>query len=195
MIQTLLLALALSMDAFAVSVASGICIAQLRPFHALRASAAFGLFQFAMPVTGWLLGGTFSSSIKGFDHWIAFGLLAFVGGKMLKEFFESKSKDDASCEDAEAGKSDIRDLKTLLILSVATSIDALAVGLYYSVLGSPILGPAVVIGLVTFALCLIGVEFGKHIGSRFERWATLAGGIVLIGIGLKIVAEHLVRSI
>jgi putative Mn2+ efflux pump MntP len=193
MIAVFLVALALAMDAFAVSVASGICIADLKLKHALRASLSFGLFQFAMPVAGWLLGSTFSSYIKRFDHWVAFALLAFVGGKMIKESFEAKEA--ASCKDDAGARSDIRDFKTLMLLSVATSIDALAVGLYYSVLGSPILGPAAIIGVVTFALCLVGTEFGKRIGSRFERWATLVGGIALVGIGLKILIEHLAKSL
>jgi manganese efflux pump family protein len=193
MIAVLLVALALAMDAFAVSVASGICIADLKLKHALRASLSFGLFQFAMPVIGWLLGSTFSSYIRRFDHWIAFALLGFVGGKMIKESFEAK--DAASCSDDEKARADIRDFRTLMLLSVATSIDALAVGLYYSVLGAPILAPAAIIGVVTFALCLVGTEFGKRIGSRFERWATLAGGIALVGIGLKILVEHLLKSL
>jgi len=192
-VSTLLLALALSMDAFAVSVASGICVSNLSFRHALRASLSFGAFQFAMPVAGWLLGSTFRAYIQGFDHYIALALLAFVGGKMIKESFEAK--DPASCSDEEKAKSDIRDFKTLMLLSVATSIDALAVGLYYSVLGSPILGPAAVIGAVTFALCLAGTEFGKRIGARFERWAELAGGIVLIGLGIKIFVEHLSKGL
>jgi manganese efflux pump family protein len=192
-ISTLLVALALSMDAFAVSVASGICVADLRFFHAFRASLSFGFFQFAMPVAGWFLGGTFRAYIQGFDHWIAFGLLALVGGKMILESIEKKAP--ASCSDDEKARSDIRDPKTLLILSVATSIDALAIGLSYSVIGSPILGPATLIGVVTFALCLAGTEFGKRIGARFERWASLAGGAVLIGLGAKIVIEHIVEKL
>lgn len=193
MLQTLLLALALSMDAVAVSVANGICVAGLRFRQALRASLSFGFFQFAMPVAGWLLGATFRSYIQSFDHWIAFVLLAFIGGKMIKESFETV--DPSSCSEEERSRSDIRDFRTLMILSVATSIDALAVGLYYSVLGSPILEPAAVIGIVTFAACLAGVEFGKRIGARFERWAELAGGLVLVGLGLKILFEHLAKSI
>jgi manganese efflux pump family protein len=191
-LSTLLVALALAMDAFAVSVASGICIADLKFRDALRASLFFGAFQFAMPVAGWFLGDTFSAYIQGFDHWIAFGLLAFVGAKMIKESFWTKAPE--ACDD-EKGKSDIRDLKTLTLLAIATSIDALAIGLSYSVLGSPILGPAAIIGAVTFILCLVGCEFGKLIGSRFERWATLVGGFVLVGIGLKILIEHLAKAI
>jgi manganese efflux pump family protein len=193
MLQTILIALALAMDAFAVSIGSGVCVPFIRPFHALRASLAFGLFQFAMPVAGWLLGGAFKSLIQGFDHWIAFALLAFIGGKMAVESFEVK--DPSACTDEERARGDIRNPWTLLVLALATSVDALAVGLSYSVLGTPILMPAGIIGIVTFGLCAVGIEFGKRIGARFERWAELGGGIVLVGIGVKILLEHLVMDL
>jgi manganese efflux pump family protein len=193
LIPTLLIALALSMDAFAVSVASGICVKKLSFSHALRASLSFGAFQFAMPIAGWYLGAAFSAYIRGLDHWIAFALLGLVGGKMIIE--SSSFKDPSSCSDEEKAKADIRNPRTLIVLSLATSIDALAVGLSFSVVGAPILGPAAVIGFVTFSLCLVGAEFGKRIGARFERWAELAGGIVLLGLGAKILAEHLLKGI
>lgn len=206
MLTYLLVALGLAMDAFAVSISSGICIPELKPRLAFRAAASFGLFQFAMPVAGWLLGGTFRSLIQGFDHWIAFCLLAFVGGKMLLEAIRGEA--ETSCADptfaGQAGgveavvaakKRSILDWGGLVILSIATSIDALAVGLSYSMLGEPILMPAAIIGAVTFGLCLVGCEFGKRIGERFERWATLAGGLVLVGIGGKILVEHLAKAI
>jgi manganese efflux pump family protein len=192
MLQILLIALALSMDAFAVSIGSGVCVPYIKPYHAIRASLAFGFFQFAMPLLGWLLGSAFSSLIRGFDHWIAFGLLAFVGAKMILESF--KLEDPAACSDEERAKGDIRNAGTLLVLALATSIDALAVGLSYSVLGAPILLPSAIIGGVTFALCAAGIEFGKRIGARFERWAELAGGVVLVGIGAKILVEHLANG-
>lgn len=116
-----------------------------------------------------------------------------VGGKMIKESFEIA--DPASCDEKESAKRSILELKTLFILSVATSIDALAVGLSYSMLNEPILLPSTIIGLVTLALCLVGTEFGKRIGAALERWAELAGGAVLVGIGIKILAEHLLRCI
>jgi manganese efflux pump family protein len=193
MLQTILIAVALAMDAFAVSIGSGVCVPYIKPFHALRASLAFGAFQFAMPVAGWLLGGAFKSIIQGFDHWIAFSLLAFIGGKMAVESFAVK--EPAACTDEERARGDVRNLWTLMVLSVATSVDALAVGLSYSVLGTPILLPAAVIGIVTFGLCAVGIEFGKRIGARFERWAELGGGIVLVGIGVKILLEHIVRDL
>lgn len=201
MLTYLLVALGLSMDAFAVSISSGICIPDLKPRHSLRAALAFGLFQFLMPLAGWYLGGTFKALIQGFDHWIAFGLLAVVGGKMLIEGLEARKRaaHPEACEDDEVAgmghSRSILELRGLLILAVATSIDALAVGLSYSMLGSPILLPATIIGLVTFLLCLGGCEFGKRIGARFESWAEVAGGLVLLGIGAKILIEHLVKTI
>jgi len=191
MLTYVLVALGLSMDAFAVSVSSGICVRDLKLRHALRASLVFGLFQFAMPVAGWLLGSTFRSLIQGFDHWLAFGLLAAVGGKMLFEAL--RAEEPEACPDGE-GRGGILEWRTLLVLAVATSIDALAVGISYSMLRSPILLPSLVIGAVTFALCLVGTEFGKHIGSRFERWAEIAGGVVLVGLGGKILLEHLLAG-
>lgn len=181
---------ALAMDAFAVSVSAGICAAELRFKHALRAAFAFGLFQFAMPLLGYALGSGFAAYIRAWDHWLAFGLLALVGAKMIKESFEIR--DEASCSEDDLKKKNVLDLRTLLVLAVATSIDALAVGLSYSVIGAPIWLAAGIIGVVTFALCLVGCEFGKRIGARFERWAELAGGLALIGIGAKILIEHLV---
>jgi putative Mn2+ efflux pump MntP len=193
MLTYLLVAVGLSMDAFAVSVSSGICIKEMNFRYAFRASSFFGLFQFLMPIAGWLLGETFRVYIQRFDHWIAFGLLAVVGGKMIVESL-GKNETEACDEEGNARKS-ILDLKTLLVLSVATSIDALAVGLSYSMLGEPILLPSLIIGAITFALCLVGVEFGKRIGAKFERWAELAGGIVLVGIGAKIAIEHFARRV
>ena len=198
MIALLFIALSLSMDAFAVSVSSGICVQGLRPFHAVRASFFFGLFQFVMPVAGWYLGSAFASYIETFDHWIAFVLLAFTGGKMIVEALKKKpgcppeSGGAASCgEDSSAGSGDIRSLKTLLILSVATSIDALAVGISLSIIGLSVWGSAAVIGGVTFAVCLCGFEFGRRIGLALEKWAQIAGGIILAGIGVKILIQHL----
>lgn len=184
-----LAALGLSMDAFAVSVSSGICIPNLKFRHGLRAAVFFGLFQFLMPLAGYSAGSAFRDLIRGYDHWIAFGLLAFVGARMIKEGFGIRT--DAACDEEELRRRNILDLGTLVLLSIATSIDALAVGLSFSVLGQPILLPAAIIGVLTFLVCLAGCEFGKRLGAVFERWAEVAGGAVLIGIGVKILAEHL----
>ena len=192
MITYIVAGFALSMDAFAVSVSSGMCIAKLRFRHALRAAFAFGLFQFLMPLAGALIGFRFAGLISDWDHWIAFGLLSLVGSKML---LESRSiKEENACSDDERSKHNIVSLRTLLVLAVATSIDALAVGVSYSLIGAPILLASTIIGVITFAVCLFGCEFGKRLGSRFEKVAEIAGGLMLCGIGLKILLEHLIKT-
>lgn len=180
---------ALAMDAFAVSVSSGICVSGLTLRYALRTAFAFGLFQFLMPVAGFLVGSAFAQVVSTWDHWIAFALLAAIGGKMIHGAVTMK--DPASCSDDERKKLNVLDLRVLLALSIATSLDALAVGVTYSVIGAPILAASAIIGVVTFALCLLGCEFGKRIGAKLERWAELAGGLALVGIGVKILVEHL----
>ncbi|MDR0388940.1 MAG: manganese efflux pump MntP family protein [Spirochaetaceae bacterium] len=184
MLSLIFIALSLSLDAFAVSVCSGISMRNSLRFYAVRASFFFGLFQFLMPLAGWYLGGTFSSYIEAYDHWIAFGLLAFVGGKMLKE--------SRAIQKEESKKyADIRNLKVLFTLALATSIDALAVGLSFKLLERPIWGFAAFIGAVTFVVCLVGFEFGKRIGFLFKKWAQIAGGLILIGLGITILIDHL----
>jgi putative Mn2+ efflux pump MntP len=183
--SVVLIGFSLSMDAFAVSVSSGICIKDLKVFHILRACFFFAFFQFAMPVAGWYAGGAFSAYIQVFDHWIAFGLLAFIGGKMLLEALKGKKKEES--------RQDIRSLSRLFLLSVATSIDALAVGLSFSLLGQGIWISAAIISAVTFAVCLAGFEFGRRIGVLLEKWAEILGGLILIGIGAKILLEHLLK--
>ncbi len=192
MLTYVLAGLALSMDAFAVSVSSGICIADMKFKHALRTAFAFGLFQFIMPLLGYAAGSTFADPIQSWDHWLAFGLLAFVGGKMLIESFGLK--DEASCTEEELAKKNVLNLKVLLIMAVATSIDALAVGISYSLIQAPIWLASSIIGIITFALCLLGCEFGKRLGAKFERGAEILGGVVLLGIGVKILLEHLLAK-
>jgi putative Mn2+ efflux pump MntP len=186
MIQIFLIAVSLAMDAFAVSVSSGICIRELRPFHAIRASLAFGLFQFLMPVIGWFLGSAFAAYIAAWDHWIAFILLDFIGGKMIIEAIGKNSGKEACDLTA-----DIRKPLVLFNLAIATSIDALAVGISFSLLGHGVWLNAAIIGGVTFVICLIGFEFGRRIGFLFEKWAEFAGGVILVGLGIKILVEHL----
>jgi putative Mn2+ efflux pump MntP len=184
MLTWLLVALGLSADAFAVSVSNGICIPKIRPRLALRAALFFGLFQFGMPIIGWYAGGAVNEIIARFDKWIAFLILAFIGGKMIKDSFAIENV--AECLDEEdARKTTVLGLRTLIVLSVATSLDALAVGLSYRMAGMPILIPATIIGLVTFAVSFLGIEFGKRIGPRLEEWAERVGGIVLIIISIK----------
>lgn len=198
MLEVLLIAISLSIDAFAVSVSSAACSKNISRYHMLRAAFAFGFFQFLMPLAGWFLGATFSSFISSFDHWIAFCLLALVGGKMLlevyEEFHEAKKADSCPTDEV-AAKRDLSSKRIVLLLSVATSIDALAVGMSFSLIGRPALQPSIVIGLVTFSLCSVGFFFGKRIGVILGRYAQLCGGIVLIAIGGKILTSHLMNGL
>ncbi len=182
LLTTLLIAVALAMDAFAVSVAHGVSSRSLRNSGVLRMALSFGLFQAFMPVVGWLAGVSLADVISGVDHWIAFGLLCVVGGKMILDSRNAGS--DRKSGGALA-------LAALLVLSVATSIDALAVGLSFAFLQVAIVTPIIVIGSVTFLLSFVGVSFGNKLGSLFSGRVEIAGGLILIGIGLKILLEHL----
>jgi manganese efflux pump family protein len=193
MLEILLVAVSLSMDAFAVSVSAVACSKNLSRAHMLRAAFAFGLFQFLMPLAGWFLGSAASGLIGGLDHWIAFALLAFVGGKMLAEtFLEWKENPDASCAlEGDTAKRDLSSKRIVFLLAIATSIDALAVGISFAVIGKAAFVPSLMIGGVTFVICSLGFFFGKKAGLLLGRYAQLAGGIVLIAIGVKILASHL----
>jgi manganese efflux pump family protein len=171
------IAVGLAMDAFAVSIAAGLAVASVTPRHVFRISFHFGLFQFMMPIIGWLAGGQLAAYFGEYDHWVAFGLLVYVGGRMLWEARSEKKADDQ--------RDPTRGL-TLVTLSIATSLDALAVGISMALLGVSVWIPAVVIGIITAALSAVGIKFGGRIGPRWERWAEAAGGIVLIAIGLKV---------
>jgi len=189
-----LVGLALSMDALAVSISASICTDSIPRAVSLRAALFFGFFQFAMPLVGWLFGSAFRHYIQAYDHWIAFGLLAFVGGKMLWEGVRAKIP--AYCPDPDEVKDHgIMKIHSLVILSLATSIDALAVGLSFSVIDSPILWPSVIIGVTTFIVCFLGIQFGKNLKMLFGEWADIVGGIVLVGIGTKILIEHIINNI
>ena len=176
-----MIALALAMDAFAVSVASGIVIRTNRLKRALLIAGSFGFFQFFMPLIGWL-GGVYFSRFSKIDHWIAFALLTFVGIKMIYEAFK--------IEDIEK-KTDPTKLYVLLVLSVATSIDALAAGFSFAFLDIAIIAPVIVIGVITFALSFIGVMVGAKIGHFVETKIEVLGGIILILIGIKILYDHI----
>lgn len=204
MIQIVLIAVSLSMDAFAVSISSGMCGRGIKTRHVLRACLFFGGFQAIMPIAGWFFGGLFKEYIGGFDHWIAFGLLAIIGGKMALEAakkiaenwkLNAEERVAIACTESKESTGGITKLGTLTILAIATSIDALAVGLSLSIIGQGIIIPALCIGVVTFAICLFGLEFGKRLGRAFGEWAEIFGGIALIAIGVKIALEHLSRSI
>jgi putative Mn2+ efflux pump MntP len=178
----LFIAIGLSMDAFAVSVVAGSVCRDLKVRHALRMALFFGGFQAVMPIIGFLAGLGLKSFISAYDHWIAFGLLVLVGGKMIYE----------SLKIGAAEKNlDPSNLLVLLALSVATSIDALAIGITLSVLTTSILGAAGIIGLVTFALSYAGILIGKRFGHFFESKIEIIGGLILIAIGVKILVEHL----
>jgi putative Mn2+ efflux pump MntP len=176
-----LIALSLSMDAFAVSTACGIQVGTVKYGHVLRVALAFGWFQFMMPVIGWFLGSAFSTWVQAVNSWIAFGLLFIIGARMIWESFR---RGEAPTKDPTRGWN-------LLLLAVATSIDALAVGLSLAFLKTSIWYPAVVIGVVAAVLSAAGALFGCKLGARFGVWAERAGGLVLIGIGVRILVQHL----
>ena len=182
--ELILLAVALALDAFAVAVCKGLSMRKINHKYALIIGLFFGLFQALMPTIGWFLGKRFEAYITSFDHWIAFILLAFIGGKMIYECMTEKEEECTSCES-------ILDLKELTVLSVATSIDALAAGITFACLNVNIKSSASLIGIITFALSYIGVAVGNKFGSKYKKKAELAGGIVLILIGGKILLEHL----
>ena len=178
----IIIAVGLAMDAFVVSIVSGSAYKQLRVRHALRMAIFFGAFQAFMPLIGSLAGLTLREHIAHYDHWIAFGLLAAVGGKMIYESLKIKSIEE---------NPDPSNILVLLVLSVATSIDALAVGVTLSLIAGSIIVAAILIGLITFVLSYIGVYIGKRFGHLFESKIEALGGVILIGIGIKILIEHL----
>ena len=184
-VELALIGVRLSMDAFAVSICKGLGMKRLRMDQALLIALFFGGFQALMPLLGWFLGSGFQSFIEPVDHWIAFALLAFIGAKMLWDAFHDDEEEDAAAENARL------DLKELVMLAIATSIDALAVGISFAFLQVDIVPAVALIGIITFALSFVGVAVGHAFGSRFEKPATIIGGIVLIAIGLKILLEHL----
>jgi manganese efflux pump family protein len=180
-LTSFLLALGLSMDAFAVSMSSGTTI---RPFHlkdALKLAVFFGGFQAIMPVLGWLGGNTVSGFVSDYAPWIAFLLLSLIGGKMIYEALYGSPE----------GKVNSLNYSVLFVLAVATSIDALAVGISFAFLNTPILEPVIIIGCVTFFMSFCGAIMGYRIGHFFENEVEILGGLILIGLGGKILAEHL----
>ncbi len=176
------IAFGLAMDAFAVSIVAGITLAEVTPRHVFRLAFHFGLFQALMPLIGWAAGRELVDYIGAYDHWLAFGLLAFVGGKMLWE---------ARHDHPPEMKTDPTRGIMLVTLSVATSIDALAVGLSMALLDVSIWVPAAVIGLVACAMSVVGIGFGKRISPAWGRGAEILGGLVLLGIGVRILVSHL----
>ena len=185
--ELLITAIALSMDAFAVAICKGLSVGKIKPKHMLICGLWFGGFQALMPLIGYFLGGAFAEYITGFDHWIAFILLGFIGGKMLVEAFGK----DEGCEECGCGDAAFRPM-TMLTMAIATSIDALAVGITFALLPDVNIVFAVSsIGVVTLALSAVGVKIGSVFGAKYKFVAEILGGVTLVGMGIKILIEHL----
>ncbi|MBP3369852.1 MAG: manganese efflux pump [Clostridia bacterium] len=185
-IEILLTGVALAMDAFAVSICKGIKMKKLKLSHLALIAVFFGGFQMLMPLVGWLLGSQFVQYIEKFDHWIAFALLAFIGVKMAVESFKKEDDECDCCNDR-------LDIKELFILAIATSIDALAVGITFALYPDVnILSSISIIGIVTFIICSLGVLIGHKFGAKFKSKAEFLGGVVLVIIGLKLLIEGLI---
>ena len=183
-LELFLIGVSLSMDAFAVAVCHGLSMPKLNLRHGAVIALFFGGFQALMPFLGWLLGSQFAQYIESVDHWVAFGLLALIGGNMVREALSPEDEEESACPAA-----DRLDLKRLFMMAVATSIDALAVGITFAFFSVPI-GPAVsIIGVTTFCISLGGVVIGNFFGTRYKQRAELTGGIVLILMGAKILLE------
>ena len=184
-IELLLIGIGLAMDAFAVSVCKGLAMSKVRKKEACIIALFFGGFQAFMPFLGWLLGTRFQSYIERFDHWVVFMLLGAIGGKMIFEAVHEKDEVMTLQIDPPLK------IKELTVLAIATSIDALAVGITFAILAYPIVEAVTIIGISTFLICVVGVYVGNFFGSRYKSKAEIAGGIILILIGLKILLEHL----
>ena len=184
-VELLLIGVGLSMDAFAVAICKGLGMSRLNMKQASVIALFFGAFQAIMPFIGWAAGSWLADLITPIDHWVAFVLLAFVGGKMLWDAFHEQDDDAPDEMDAKL------DLKELLMLAIATSIDALAVGITFAFLQVSIIPSITIIGCTTFVISFAGVAVGHIFGARFEKPATIVGGVVLILIGVKILLEHL----
>lgn len=192
-INIILIGIGLAMDAFAVTVAKSLSLKDIKLKETLAMAGLFGIFQAGMPLLGWLAGIKFEAYITAVDHWIAFILLGIIGGKMLYEAFgDDDDKDEAKNEAAVTATNKNRiGIKTLLFLAVATSIDALAVGVSFAFLNVSIIPAIIIIGITTFILCIAAVYIGKLFGSMIQKKAEIFGGIILILIGLKILLEHI----
>jgi len=181
-IEVLLIALSMAMDAFAVCLGAGTQEQTIGPRPTFRLAFHFGLFQFLMPVIGWFAGTTIERYIVSFDHWVAFGLLVFVGGRMIRAGFD---------RDTEQQKADPSHGWTMVLLSIAVSIDALAVGLSLGLIGVTIWYPAIVIGVVTGLMSWLGLRIGNGLGKKFGKAMEIAGGVVLVLLGVRILLTHL----
>lgn len=180
-IEILLISIGLAMDAFAVSVCKGLAMKKMNWKKATIIGLYFGIFQAVMPVIGYFLGTTFEKFITYVDHWVAFILLVGIGINMVKEAFNKESEN----------RNDNVDVKTMLVLSIATSIDALTIGITFACLKIHIVMPVITIGLITFIISAIGVKIGNRFGDKYEKKAEIMGGVILILLGIKILLEHL----
>lgn len=178
----IVIAVGLSMDAFAVSVCKGLSIQRIKPKHVLTVGAYFGGFQALMPLIGYLLGKQFESMITNIDHWIAFVLLGIIGGNMIRE-----ALNDCDCEEV----NDSFSFKTMFPLAIATSIDALAIGVTFAFLRVNIIQAILLIGITTFGLSAVGLKIGNVFGTKYKSKAEIAGGVILVLLGIKILIEHL----
>lgn len=186
-LEFFLFGVGLAMDAFAVSICKGLKMRKVNKGQATVIALFFGGFQAFMPMLGWILGKQFEKYITAIDHWIAFILLGIIGGKMVIEAW----KEQDTCEDEIDELDPKLDLKELTMLAIATSIDALAVGITFAFLKVNIISAVTIIGVTTFVISILGVVIGNFFGSRYKRRAELAGGVILILLGLKILLEHL----
>ena len=180
-LEILLISVGLAMDAFAVAICKGLSMKKMNWKKAIIIGLYFGIFQAIMPVIGYYLGSTFEEFVKNIDHWIAFGLLAFIGGNMIKEALNKESEE----------VNDDTGVKTMSLLAIATSIDALAVGITFALLDINLILSVLLIGIITFLLSIIGVKIGNKFGVKYKSKAEAMGGLLLILLGIKIVIEHL----
>ena len=180
-LSIIMIAIGLSMDSFAVSISNGLTIRNLNKKKAVLIAISLAVFQALMPFIGWFAGLRIEKYIEAFDHWIAFGLLLFIGAKMIFE---------ALINDEESKGKELRFI-TLIGQSIATSIDALAVGISFAILKMEIITPVIIIGIVTFIFSILGLQLGKYFGKKLGKYVEIFGGLVLIGIGVKILLEHL----
>ena len=181
LLEIILVAIGLSMDAFAVSICKGLSMKRLKWSNGVIVALYFGIFQAIMPLIGYLLGTTFSELVASLDHWIVFILLSIIGGKMIKDSFKKEDENE----------NDKLDVRTMIILAIATSIDALAIGVTFAFFKITIIKSILIIGFITFTISFIGVIIGNKFGYRFKGKAEITGGVILILIGLKILLEHL----
>ena len=190
-VELLIIAIGLSMDAFAVSIGKGLSLKKIKLSHALKVGLWFGGFQALMPLIGYMLGSTFAEIVSTFDHWVAFVLLSLIGGNMIKESLENDSDNDCDCNKKDKNGFG---LTTMFTLAVATSIDALAIGVTFAFFKVAIFPAIITIGITTLIFSVAGLKIGNIFGCKYKSQAELFGGVILILIGLKIIIEHTILS-